>query len=378
MVRSIPFVRSTPQRRVIALSAAAAALLWLTACERPRLSWADAAPVRTAMPSPLAHPPFTPFDSTLAADSPLAAFLVTEDRLREAGAASMLDSIARDMTESADPLTTTAPVATAPSAAASAPAGPASDTDAAMAGMDHRQHGMATTVTATVLGTADEPSDPSRCARSMRLVQAAGYGTLAVWWTRASAGRVHLMAAWRDSTPAGAAAAWRGPIPIDTLDQGAGDAQAADRGSHGCARPAPSVVWDSRTAFAHVAYAVRGPEGPGVFYAHQMDPRAAFEVPVAVLYGELLGAVRVAADGDVIAVAYEDPNTRGRTRIGLAVSRTAGHTFEAQRFVVSDDASEARDPYVTVRGRAVVTGWSDVASPSAAPPFVVRRLRVAR
>jgi hypothetical protein len=109
-----------------------------------------------------------------------------------------------------------------------------------------------------------------------------------------------------------------------------------------------------------------------------MDPRAAFEVPVAVLYGELLGAVRVAADGDVIAVAYEDPNTRGRTRIGLAVSRTAGHTFEAQRFVVSDDASEARDPYVTVRGRAVVTGWSDVASPSAAPPFVVRRLRVAR
>jgi hypothetical protein len=366
MVRLTPF-----------LPAAVAALALLTGCEQPRLAWVDARPERTAMPSPLAHPPFTPYDSTLAADSPLSAFLITEDRLREAGAASMLDSISALMAEATDPLTSTARVATE-AMTPSAPAAPDSRIASAMPGMDHRPTVTNSTSALMALGAGEQPDDPARCARSLRLVQAHGFGTLAVWWTRAAAGRVHLVAAWHDARSGAARGAWRGPIPVDTLDQGAGDAQAADRGSHGCARPAPSVTWDPRTAFVHVAYAVRGPEGPGVFYAHQMDPRAAFEAPVAVLYGELLGAVRVAADGDVVAVAYEDPNTRGRTRVGVAVSRTAGHSFEEQRFIASDDGSEARDPYVSVTGRGVVVGWSDVASPSAEPPFAIRRLRVLR
>ena len=103
---------------------------------------------------------------------------------------------------------------------------------------------------------------------------------------------MRLVAAWRDRwvRPAadsgaggvsgagdgGAATAWRGPIVVDSLDQGPGDAQAADRGAYGCARPAPSVVVDTTHGYVHVAYALTGPEGPGVFYAHQMDPRALF------------------------------------------------------------------------------------------------------
>lgn len=363
-------------RAVRALLLASAAL-GAAACERSPLAWIDDAPVRTAMPSPLAHPPFAPIDSTLADSTDLAAFLLTQDRLREVGAVSLLAELNRSAPEALDTASTTVPIARV---GASAPA-PMPD----MPGMDHSAHAMSgmAPAGADLLGDGDVPRDAARCARTLRTAEAPGFGTVAIWWTRVAGGRVHLVAAWRD----GQAGAWRGPLPVDTLDQGPGDAQAAERGAHGCVRPAPSVAWDARTRFLHVAYAVRGPEGPGVFYAHQMDPRASFEVPVAVLYGEQLGVVRVASDGDVVAVAYEDPNTRGRSRVGLAISRTAGHTFEEQRLIASADAGDARDPYVVVHGRAVALGWSDVAaSPSsnvgtaaaAEPVFVTRRLRVLR
>jgi hypothetical protein len=368
----------------------ATAALASTGCATPALDWIDEAPARTGMPSPLAHPPYVAPDSTLADSSALAAFLLTQDRLREAGAHSLLTGLTAGLPEAADTTAVTAPVAK-PGTTVTAPNAPAATATpmASMPGMDHSAHVMpAAAAAAGPLGSDDAPRDEARCARTLRLAAAPGFGTVAVWWTRATGGRVHLVAAWRDGQ--GDSGAWRGPLPVDTLDQGPGDAQAAERGAHGCVRPAPSVAWDARTNFLHVAYAVRGPEGPGVFYAHQMDPRASFETPVAVLYGEQLGQVRVSSDGDVVAVAYEDPNTRGRSRVGVAISRTAGHTFEEQRLIASADAAEARDPYVVVHGRAVVLGWSDVAvTPSsgaaaaasradAEPVFVTRRLRVRR
>jgi hypothetical protein len=324
-----------------------ALLVALVACETPAARWVDPDPVATTMPSPLGFPPFTPFDSTLAADSPQAQFLLTEDRLREAGAVSLLLA-ARDAM---------------PEARLAAVAGVA---------LPALQMGMAPT---TSLGEADEPTDAHQCARSMRVVEAPSRGRVAVWWTRADGGRVHLAAAWRDSlADEQRLGAWRGPIMVDTLDQGPRDAQAADRGAYGCARPAPSVAVDSINGYVHVAYALTGPEGPGVFYAHQMDPRAAFEPPVAVLYGERLGQARVASQGDVVAVVYEDPNSRERTRVGLAISRTAGHLFEER--LTASGGTTARDPYVTVRGRAVVVGWSDLATPTAPPSFRIRRAAV--
>jgi hypothetical protein len=92
----------------------------------------------------------------------------------------------------------------------------------------------------------------------------------------------------------------------------------------------------------HVAYSLDAPEGPGIFYAHLMDPRAQFEVPAALVYGGG-GSVAVASDDQTVAIAYEDPNS-SRPRIALAVSRTAGHTFESKSIPVSSRDTTARTP----------------------------------
>lgn len=323
---------------------AAAMVSGLVACETPAAHWLDTAPVATTMPSPLQHPPFVPYDSALADSTAAAAFLLTQDQLREAGAVTLLSGALDSLAESTALLSATA----------------------AMPAMQ-----MAPAPT-TSLGDGDVPLDAARCARSLRLAVAPGRGRVAVWWTRVNGGRVHLAAAWRDTMAAEQRlGAWRGPIMVDTLDQGPRDAQASERGAYGCARPAPSLAVDSLNGYVHVAYALTGPEGPGVFYAHQMDPRAAFEPPVAVLYGERLGEARVASHGELVAVAYEDPNSRSRVITAVAISRTAGHLFEER--LTASGGTTARDPHVAVRGKAVVVGWSDFAAVDAEPVFKIRR-----
>ncbi|QJR37734.1 hypothetical protein [Gemmatimonas groenlandica] len=339
--------------------------LVVAACEKPAIRWVDAEAVATNLPSPLVYPPYVATDSTLDASSPYADFLLTQDLWREAGGSNLLEPTLTSMPEARDSVANHATLP--PVQTASAPL--------------------------TSLGNGNAPADSLRCARSIRVVSAGARGHVAVWWSRGAAGRVRLAAAWRDSVvaPAGDStaggvagasvavqgSAWRGPIMIDSLDQGPGDAQAADRGAYGCARPAPSVAIDKKYGYVHVAYALTGPEGPGVFYAHQMDPRSQFEPPVAIIYGERIGDARVAVDADVVAVAYEDPNSGlGRRKIGLAVSRTSGHLFE-DRLTASGGISDARDPHVLVRGRAVVVGWSETAA-GADPIFRLRRARVER
>ncbi len=362
-VRSpLPFRLSRTRRS--SWAAPVVLILALTACETPSVRWVDADAEVTSLPSPLTYPPYVATDSTLSASSPYADFLLTQDLWREAGGTSLLAPTAAAMAEASDAVE---PEAMLP-AVQTAPTPP------------------------TSLGDGNAPSDSLRCARSIRIVSAGARGQVAVWWSRGAGGRVRLAAAWRDSmvapspdSAAGGAAgaavamsgsAWRGPIMVDSLDQGPGDAQAADRGAYGCARPAPSVAIDKKYGYVHVAYALTGPEGPGVFYAHQMDPRSPFEPPVAIIYGERIGDARVAVDGDVVAVAYEDPNSGGdRRKIGLAVSRTSGHLFE-NRLTASGGISNARDPHVIVRGRAVVVGWSETAD-GADPVFRLRRARVA-
>ncbi|WP_353267300.1 hypothetical protein [Gemmatimonas sp.] len=316
----------------------------LAACEQPVAEWVDPSPVATGMPSPLAHPPFIPYDSTLREGTAEAQFLLTQDQLRELGAVTLLAGALDSLSASRASLSAVAslpPMQMAPAPAAS-------------------------------LGDGDTPADSLRCARSLRLAIAVGRGRVATWWRRAPGGRVHLVAAWRDTIPAESRLGpWRGPIMVDTLDQGPRDAQASDRGAYGCARPAPSLAVDSLNGYVHVAYALTGPEGPGVFYAHQMDPRAGFEPPVAVLYGERLGEARVASHGELVAVAYEDPNSRGRVITSVAISRTAGHLFEER--LAASGGTTARDPYVAVRGKAVVVGWSDFGTATAEPVFTIRR-----
>jgi hypothetical protein len=378
--RSFLRPRASLRRAAAACTLATVALVGLAACEPASVRWLDEAPLATTQPSPLAHPSAGAMDSSLADSAALASFLLTQDLLRETGALALVASHLDSTPAAAESLATSAVVMSME------PMPPAP---------------------LTSLGNGAVPADPARCARSLRIAEAPGRGSVAVWWSKRDRGRVMLLAAWRDGgvpaaggaapamthsmahdgihggsaadTAAAAASAvatgaWRGPIVVDSLDQGPGDAQAAARGGVGCARPAPSVVVDGRHGYVHVAYALVGPEGPGVFYAHQMDPRAAFEPPQAILYGTRIGAVRVAAAGDVVAVAYEDPNSAARSRVAVAISRTSGHIF-AERLVASADNENARDPWVAVRGRAVAVGWSDV--PAAGDTtFRVRRARV--
>ncbi len=220
----------------------------------------------------------------------------------------------------------------------------------------------------TALGDGVEPLDGQRCTQSLR-VEATTRGDVAVWWSARSGGRVHLLAAWRDAGQT----TWRGPVLVDTLDQGSTDARdVAEGGAVGCQRPAAGLSVDGVNGYVHVSYALVGPEGPGIFYAHQMDPRAAFEPPIPIVYGERLGAARVGSDGDLVAVAYEDPNSGSRQRIALAVSRTAGHVFEG-RLNVNAGLNPAANPFVHAMGRAIVVGWHEAPPTGGDTTFLYRR-----
>ena len=220
----------------------------------------------------------------------------------------------------------------------------------------------------TALGDGVEPLDAARCAQSLR-VHRTTRGDVAVWWSARSGGRVHLLTAWRDAGQR----TWRGPIPVDTLDQGSTDARdVAEGGAVGCQRPAAGLSVDDVNGYVHVSYALVGPEGPGIFYAHQMDPRAAFEPPIPIVYGERLGAARVGSDGDLVAVVYEDPNSGARQRIALAVSRAAGHVFEG-RLNVNAGLNPAANPFVHVMGRAIVVGWHEAPPAGGDTTFLYRR-----
>lgn len=204
------------------------------------------------------------------------------------------------------------------------------------------------------LGIGSAPADSLLCEGSMQ-VRTSDRGAVAAWWSRKSDHRVNLFAAWQDTGRDG----WRGPIVVDSFDVGSTDARdVAEGGAYGCERPAPGLAVDNSNGFVHVSYALVGPEGPGIFYAHQMDPRASFEQPIPIVYGERLGTARVDSDGNLVVVAYEDPNSGDRPRIAVAISRTAGHLFE-RRLTVSTGQQAAANPFVVTRGTALAVGWQE-------------------
>jgi hypothetical protein len=93
-----------------------------------------------------------------------------------------------------------------------------------------------------------------------------------------------------------------------------------------------------------------------------MDPRAPFEPPQVIVYGDRPAATSIVSDGDRVLVAYEDPNTGGRPFISLALSRTAGHTW-AERFAASEGSMSAERPRVALRSRDVLLGWVERTAP---------------
>jgi len=193
----------------------------------------------------------------------------------------------------------------------------------------------------SLLAARIPPPESSVCPGSLALSRA-GHRVYAAWWrVRADSG-ARLLAAHSDDE----GRVWSAPAPVDTTDQSVS----------GCRRAPPAIAADSASGYVHVAFALLGREGPGLFYAHSMDAGATFHAAVPIFYGDRLGHSSVAADGDVVAVAFEDPNSRA-PRIGLALSRTMGHIFEERLLPISDDNEIASRPLVAVRGRHLAVAW---------------------
>ena len=182
------------------------------------------------------------------------------------------------------------------------------------------------------------------CPGSLQIARATATEVYGVWWSPRPDGSVRLLS----SRSADGGASWMQPVPVDTTD----------RGGRGCARPAPAIAADSTTGYVHVVYYVEGPDGPGLFFSHSMEGGELYHEPVPVVYGRGPVSGAVAADGNTVVVAYEDPNTR-RPRVGLQISHTMGHLFEERIPVVSGGNVASSEPKVAVRGRTVAVGWTE-------------------
>lgn len=204
--------------------------------------------------------------------------------------------------------------------------------------------------------TAVTPPAGSICPGSLRLSRA-GPSLYAAWWSPRPDSSANLLLA--RSLDAGRH--WSVPAAVDT----------SDKGVSGCRRFAPAIAADSSSGYVHVTYPMVAPEGSGLFFAHSMDEGVTFHTPVAILYGDRLGPTSVAADGDIVVVAFEDPNSP-TPRIGLAISRTMGHIFEQRILPLSDDVGTATRPLAAVRGRRIAVAWEQRASPTAPAALDVR------
>jgi hypothetical protein len=134
---------------------------------------------------------------------------------------------------------------------------------------------------------------------------------------------------------------WAPPVKVDT----------ADTGVHAWQRPAPTIaaVGDD----LHIAYSMSASEGTGVFFAHFLGSMV--HSPVAVIYGDRIVPTAIAAEGNRVAVVYEQPNG-SRHQIGLALSSSQGHIFETHT-TASRDIDDAMSPVVALAGKTIAVGW---------------------
>src|SRR5262249_40937558 len=146
-----------------------------------------------------------------------------------------------------------------------------------------------------------------------------------------------LEAAWSSDS----GRTWGKTAPVDTTDIS----------SRGCDRPAASIATSGDDL--HIAYSMIAPEGTGVFFAHFMD--SMLHSPVAVIYGERMVPAAIAAEGDRVAVAYEEPNGT-RQQVDVALSQTQGHIFEWHA-TASRDIDAATQPSVALSGQRLAVTW---------------------
>jgi hypothetical protein len=163
-----------------------------------------------------------------------------------------------------------------------------------------------------------------------------------VWWSVRHDSTALLVA----SSSADSGRQWHPPMLVDSLD----------RSRVGCARPAPSIA--ASASGVSVAYSMRAPEGTGVFFSHLMTAEGAhamFHSPVIVVYGDRVVPVAVAADGQLVAVAYEDPSAK-HPRVDVAFSDVMGHRFD-RRVIVSTSDVAAGQIDVALQARRVAVSW---------------------
>jgi len=181
---------------------------------------------------------------------------------------------------------------------------------------------------------------PAPCIRSIRTA-GAGADLFRVWWASRSDSSVVL--SMQHSRDRGAT--WEAPVGVEPRD----------KGRRGCDRPAPGIFYDPVSGYLHLVYFIEGSEGAGVFFAHSMDNGKMFHAPVAVVYGNVPSDASVAGVGDSVVVVFEDPNATA-PRIGIALSRSAGHIFE-QRGQATPDDVRAVAPWVALDHGRITVWW---------------------
>ncbi len=183
--------------------------------------------------------------------------------------------------------------------------------------------------------------DSAACPVSLRFASS-GKFTYAAWWkVRTDSSAALMVARSIDGST------WGTPVVADS----------SDHSRRGCARPAPAIAADTSTGYVHLAYFLEPVAGPGIFFAHSMDSAATFHSPVPIVFGENPSRVSVASHGDRVVVAYEDPSA-SEPMIGIALSRTMGHLFEARMQATSSDG-RAKQPIVRVSSDSVYLWWSE-------------------
>jgi len=214
--------------------------------------------------------------------------------------------------------------------------------------------GHATFVADSVRTTSD-PASIGLCTASRRTIPSSIH-LFAAWWSVKRDSSATLFVA--SSSDSGKS--WGKAVAVDTTDIS----------SAGCNRPQPSVATVGDDLF--VAYSMIAPEGKGVFFAHSMGPMV--HAPVAVIYGDHLVSTAIAAQGDDVAVAYEDPNGT-RQRVAVAFSAVQGHLF-AWHSTASRDIDVATMPAVALAGHELAVSWATRRESDSTATRVVRVGRI--
>jgi hypothetical protein len=209
--------------------------------------------------------------------------------------------------------------------------------------VSYRQSQLGDPDTRSAVMSANLPPVAGAAAPCIRSIRSAGTGAdlFRAWWASRSDSSVVL--SMQHSRDGGAT--WEAPVAVESRD----------RGGRGCNRPPPGIFYDPASGYLHLVYFIEASEGAGVFFAHSMDKGKMFHAPVAVVYGNALSDASVAGIGDSVVVVFEDPNATA-PRIGIALSRSAGHMFE-QRGQATPDDVRAAAPWVALDHGKITVWW---------------------